>query len=386
VKTILLTCGETSGDHHAAGVVRGIRSIDPRCRIVALGGGRLRDAGADVAFPMEEYAFMGFSEVLHGLPRVLYLERRLKSMLGRGDVDLFMPVDYPGLNLRLARHAHKHSVPVLYFISPQVWAWGEWRIRRMKGSVDLMAVILPFEEEIYRKAGIPVVFTGHPMLGEIDEPGEPKRAPSHSDEFTVLLFPGSREQEVERLLPPVFGAVRILQDRFPRASFRLGLAPLIREDLAVIPADLAGRITITREGIGELGSAALVLAASGTVTLQSALSGTPMVVFYKTSPFTYAVGNRLVRIPHIAMPNVLAGKMLVPELIQRETTPMRIADEASALLGDAGRYHRISAELIALRTKLAGTGGISLVARIALELAGGKRVEEVMAAVRAAGG
>jgi lipid-A-disaccharide synthase len=334
---------------------------------------------------MEEYAFMGFSEVLHGLPRVLHLERRLKRMLRRGDVDLFMPVDYPGLNLRLARYARRYGVPVLYFISPQVWAWGGWRIRRMKGSIDLMAVILPFEEEVYRDAGIPVVFIGHPMLGEIAEPEEPKRAPSRDDGFTVLLFPGSRKQEVDRLLPPVFGAVRILRDRFPRASFRLGLAPLISDDLAAVPEDLNGRIEITREGISELGTAALVLAASGTVTLQSALSGTPMVVFYKTSVFTYAVGRKLVRIPHIAMPNVLAGRKIVPELIQEEMTPERIAGEASAILGDADRYRVMSAELAALRSRLEGAGGIPLVARMALGLAGGGKAEEVMAAVRGGG-
>jgi lipid-A-disaccharide synthase len=198
VSTILVTCGETSGEHHAARVVSELGTIDPSCRVLALGGEELERAGAEVVFPMYRYAFMGFAEVLSGLPRVLALERRIRSLLRGGGIDLFMPVDYPGLNLRLARYAHRHGVPVLYFVSPQVWAWGDWRIARMRGSIDLMASILPFEEKIYRRAGIPALFVGHPMCDEIAAPPRPKEAPRDDEVFSVVLFPGSRAQEVAR--------------------------------------------------------------------------------------------------------------------------------------------------------------------------------------------
>lgn len=369
MKTILLTCGETSGEHHAALVVSGLKRMDPSCRVLALGGCELREAGAEVVFPMEKFAFMGFSEIVSGLPRVLALERELRSMLRSGKIDLFMPVDYPGLNLRLSRYARRTGVPVLYFISPQIWAWGGWRIRKMRRSIDLMATILPFEAEIYENAGIPVVFVGHPMLDEIDAPRSPKCAPAAGDEFNVLLFPGSRRQEVERMLPPLLGAARLLKRKFPGVSFRLGLAPLIDRDSIEIPSDLMPSVGITRSGIEELGQTALVLAASGTVTLQSAISGTPMVVFYRTSALTYFIGKLLVRIPWIAMPNVLAGGKIVPELVQRDAVPEKIADEAMELLTDGKLYETVSGDLLGLRKKLEGQGGASSVARMALEMA-----------------
>jgi lipid-A-disaccharide synthase len=378
LSTILLTCGETSGEHHASLVVSKMRAMDPSCRVVALGGSELEKAGAEIAFPMEQFAFMGFAEVLSGLPRVLSLERKLKSLLKEGGVDLFLPVDYPGLNLRMARYARRVGVPVLYFISPQVWAWGGWRIKKMKKAIDLMALILPFEWEIYRSAGIPAVFVGYMMLEQVEAPPSPKEAPSTNDRFKVLLFPGIRTQEVERILPLILAAAKILKESFPEVVFNLGLAPLIDERSLRIPEDMEPFIEITRDGIGQLGDASLALAASGTVTLQCAISGTPTIVFYKTSPVTYCIGKLLVRIPWIAMPNVLAGKHLVPELIQGGATPERIATVASALLLDRERYRRLSAELLELRTRLEGPGGASRVAEIALRMSKGEGVGEIL--------
>jgi len=378
VKSILLTCGETSGEHHASRVVSAIKEIDPDCRILALGGDELERAGAEIRFPMDRYAVMGFSEVLSSLPRFLALERKLKAVIESGGISLFMPVDYPGLNLRLARTACKAGVPVLYFISPQVWAWGRWRVNRMRGVVDMMAVILPFEERIYKKAGIPVIFAGHPMLDEIDAPDEPKVPPSRGDSFDIVLFPGSRRQEVGRLLPPMLGAVRILKDTFPGASFKIGAAPLIDRRELRIPADLKEYVTLSEDGVADLEGASLVLAASGTVTLQAAISGTPMVVSYRTSLFTYLLGRLLVRLPWIAMPNVLAGRRLVPELIQADATDVRIAEEAAALLLDGDRYRRVSKELLGLRDRLKGMGCAAAVADTALRMAGGENADSIL--------
>lgn len=349
-----------------------MRRLDPSCRVLALGGRELARAGAEIVFPLERYAVMGFLEVFARLPRFISLERSLTRLLSNGDIDLFIPVDYPGLNLRLARRARASGVPVLYFISPQVWAWGGWRVRWMKSSIDLMAVILPFEAEIYRRVGIPVLTCAHPMLDEIAAPPSPKEAPRAEDLFTVLLFPGSRKQEFERMFPVLLGAARFLRGRFPRAEFRIGLAPLIEDCSERIPDDMRSFVGATRAGVEELASASLVLATSGTVTLQSALSGTPTVVLYRTSPVTYALGRLLVRIPWIAMPNVLAGEKIIPELIQRDATPGRLAEEAASLLGDRDRYRRTSAALIALRGKLSAPRGVSDLASIALAMARGE--------------
>jgi lipid-A-disaccharide synthase len=321
---------------------------------------------------MHRYVLMGFSEVLAGLPRILSLERKIRTLLRRGEIDLFMPVDYPGLNLRLARYAHRHGVPVLYFISPQVWAWGGWRVARMRGSIDRMALILPFEEEIYRRAGIPAIFVGHPLLDEIDPPPEPKEAPAADEPFNVVIFPGSRMQEVRRMLPPLLGAVGRLRERFPRAVFRLGLAPLIDETDVGLPRAMRQYVKPTRDGVAALGDASLVLAVSGTVTLQSAVSGTPTVVCYRTSTFTYLLGRLLVKIPWIAMPNVLARDAIVPELIQKNATAERIAAEAEALLLDGKRYRLVSERLLALRDRLGKPGGARRVAEAALAMGAGK--------------
>ncbi|MDD4856487.1 MAG: lipid-A-disaccharide synthase [Candidatus Krumholzibacteria bacterium] len=374
---ILLTCGETSGEHHAARLVREMKALDPLCEVRALGGTELASAGAEILLPLEKYAFMGFAEVLARLPRFVSLERSLISLMDRGDIDLFIPVDYPGLNLRLARYAKAAGVPVLYFISPQVWAWGGWRVGRMKPSIDLMAVILPFERDMYRKAGIPVVFAGHPMLDEMRPIPGPKEAPARGDRFNVMLFPGSRRQVFERMFPALCGAARLIRKRFGAATFTIGLAPLIREEAARVPPDMRACIRTTRTGIEELADASLVLAASGTVTLQCALSGTPTVVSYRTSVLSYAIGKSLVKIPWIAMPNVLARRRILPELIQSDATPERIAKEALSILDDPVRYRAMSADLMSVRNLLEGPGGVKRIAEIALRMASGEDASEI---------
>ena len=376
-RTFLVTCGETSGEQHAARLIRGIKVLDPSCRVLALGGDVLEAAGAEIVFRLERYAVMGFAEVLARLPQFIKLERSFRALLRGGDIDLFIPVDYPGLNLRLARYAREARVRVLYFISPQVWAWGAWRLKRMRSCVDLMAVILPFEEDLYRRAGIPVVFSGHPMLDEIKTPQRPKEAPGRGASFTVVLFPGSRRQEFDRMFPVLREAARLIRERFPGGTFVVGLAPLIPDEAVRVPSGMAAFFRSTRDGVGELPAASLVLAASGTVTLQCALSGTPMVVSYRTSALSYRIGKSLVKIPWIAMPNVLGRRRIVPELIQSDATPARIAEEAASILGDPVRYRCMSADLASLGGLLEGPGGVERIAAIALRMADGESGAEI---------
>ncbi len=370
MKTILITCGETSGDHHAAALISAIRAREPGTRFIAMGGEAMAAAGADVRFSIEDYAFMGFSEIVSGLAKIRKLEKALGELLSSGDIDLYIPVDYPGMNMRIAARAKAGGIPVLYFISPQVWAWAGWRTRKMKKVVDLMAVILPFEVEYYREKGIPVLFAGHPMLDEIGTPPVPKSAPGRNEEFEILLFPGSRKQEVLNHLGPMLGAARGLKGKWPMCRFRLGAAPLIDDGLLAVPPDMKEYVTLTRSGIEELAGVKLVIASSGTVTLQTAMSGTPMVVIYRTSGLTYLLARSLVKIPWIAMPNVLAGDLVVPELIQKDAAAGRIADEADRLLGDSGRYGEISSRLLSLRDSLRREGGMDDLAERALSMAG----------------
>ncbi|MBN2185796.1 MAG: lipid-A-disaccharide synthase [Candidatus Krumholzibacteriota bacterium] len=368
MKSILMTCGETSGDEHGSLLVRELKALDPDRRIVAMGGEKLRSSGAEVLFPMEKFAFMGFSEIITGLPGVLALEMMLKKLIRSGEIGLFIPVDYPGLNLRLARYARKKGVPVLYFISPQVWAWGGWRIGKMRRSIDLMAVTFPFEEQYYKDAGIPVFFSGHPMTERIGPPERPKEVPEGGKDSLILLFPGSRKQEVRMHLPLLFSAVRIIRSRIPSARFVLGAAPLINIDGKAVPEDLRDMIQVREDAVSLLGEASLVIAASGTVTLQTALSGTPAVVIFKSTGFTYSLGRALVKVPWIAMPNLLAGKMLYPELIQEKATGENIAREASSFLADPERYRDVSRNLIKIYDSLHIDNGLKQLAEKSLEM------------------
>jgi len=367
VKRILITCGETSSELIASKLVRELRIIDPDIKILALGSSNLSDAGAEIIFRMEDYSVMGFWEVFKRLKDFLTLEKSLKKTLANG-IDLFIPVDFPGLNLRLSRYARSIGIPVLYFISPQVWAWGGWRVREIKKSVDLMSVLFPFEEEFYRSIGMDVILIRHPLIDIVKAPDNPKKSPGENDEFKVVLFPGSRLQEVSRMLDVLLGSARKIREKFTNAKFVLGLAPLIDKDSLKLPDDIRGYLQVSREGLRELEDASLVIASSGTVTLQSALSGTPTIVLYRTSFITYLIGRLLVKVDNIAMPNLIAGREVVPEFIQNDANEDNIAREAIDILSSPERYERLSGELLELRSKLDYKRNVSDLARIALNL------------------
>jgi len=367
VKRILITCGETSSEQNASILIKTILSLDSSVEVLALGSGNLEKAGAEVIFRMENYAVMGFWEVFVHLGKFIRLERELKKIIRDGDIDLFIPVDYPGLNLRLADYAKKSGKPVIYFISPQVWAWGGWRMKRIRRSVDLMAVFFPFEEELYREHGVNVLSVKHPLIEMIDSPVEPKRLPVDGA-IDVLLFPGSRRQEIERMFPVLLSAAERIKKRFPNVHFKVGLAPSIDYEMIEIPDNCRGYIEVTNRGIEELKGASLVIASSGTVTLQSAVSGTPMIVIYKTSWITYLLGRLLVNVDWIAMPNILAGGRIVPELIQSDAEPSKIADEAIRFLSDSDYYMETSRALLKLRGRLSEGRDIDDLATEALKM------------------
>jgi lipid-A-disaccharide synthase len=361
--TIVISSGEMSGDMHAAILVRSLRERLPGARIAGMGGDRCRDAGAELLYHYRDYAILGFTEVLANLPRLLRLKRGMERAIA--GADLFVAVDYPGLNLRLADHARRRGVPVLYYIGPQVWAWGAGRLDRMAGVVDRMAVILPFEEPLYRDKGIAVEFVGHPFV--VDHEMDPPLP--QSERSGVGLLPGSREQEVSRILPALLGAASRIRERFPDEPFVVGrssgVAPAVYDRII---ADARVGVEVSDDPIGVMRASRLLLVASGTATLQGALAETPLVIVYKVSPLNYLLARRLIRIEQIGLINVILGEPAAPELIQSRATPGAIAELALDLLENREAREAMVGKFRRARGMLSGGGGTRRVAEIAAEL------------------
>lgn len=364
--TIVLCCGEMSGDLHAAELVRRLRERMPSCRVVAMGGDRCRDAGAELIYHYRDVAILGFTGVVHNLPRLARLERRLRRAIAAAD--LFIPVDYPGLNLRLSEHARRHGVPVLYYISPQIWAWGAGRVDRIARSVDCMAVILPFEKALYERHGVRVEYVGHPFVVDHTLPD-----PLGQDARTgVGLLPGSREQEVRRILPELVGAARRMRREHQNLGFTIGRSPavdpMLYERIVAARGEGTGPIAYDDDAVAVMRRSRLLLVASGTATLQGALMETPLVIVYKVSPVNYVLARRVVRIETIGLVNVVLGEPVAPELIQGRASSGEVAREGLRLLVDTARRDAMVERFRGLRAMLGGGGGCARVAEIAATL------------------
>lgn len=365
----MIVAGEASGDLHGARLVQALRRMDATIGFVGIGGDRLRAAGVRTAVDAASLSVVGITEVVSRLPDLWRGLRAAKEMLRTRRPDLLVLIDFPDFNLLVAGAAKKLGVPVLYYISPQIWAWRQGRVHRIGRRIDHMAVILPFEADFYRRHGIPVTFVGHPLLDAGDS--VPAAAPAPSNRPVIGLFPGSRNREVARILPPLLDAARRLKERFPDTDFRLSRAASVAAetmgaimasfpDLALVP-DPRPAETIFRE-------CTMILAASGTLTLEAAMAGVPMVIVYRVSPMSYWMGRALIRVPHIGLANLIAGEGVSPELIQGEATGRRIAEAAAALIEDSGALAAQRRKLLAVRDRL-GVGGASRrVAQLAMDL------------------
>jgi len=361
---ILITCGEESGDLHASRLAAEIRKTIPGASILALGGDHLARAGAEILHHVGDYAIMGFSGVIANFHRFASLERRLKKVLDDG-VDLFIPVDYPGLNLRLATHARKSGVPVLYYIGPQIWAWGERRVHKLAKCVNRMAVILPFEQPIYEHHGIPAEFVGHPFVEDHSLP-EPR---SQDERSGVGLLPGSRVQEVQRILPILLRAATLIKATNPNKRFIIGRSMSVPVSTYQEIISRSGLdVDLVDDTIALMQNAELLLVASGTATLQSALLETPLIIVYRVSLLNYLIARRLVKIKNVGLVNILLEEEVCPEFIQRAATPERIAEEAGRILGSDGAREDMVGRFKELRERLTGGGGSRRVAEMSLQL------------------
>jgi lipid-A-disaccharide synthase len=370
----MIIAGEASGDMYGAKVVEEAHRLDSSVRFFGIGGQAMRAAGVETLVDSREMAVMGFVEVVAHFGVIYRAFRTMERLLGEEKPDLLILIDYPGFNLRLAAKAKRAGVRVLYFITPQVWAWHASRARKIARLVDHAAVILPFEVPIFEREGLPVTFVGHPLL-EMAVPSmsrEGSQAAFGLDptKRTVGLFPGSRRREINSLLPVMLESAGRLGERFSDLQFILPLAPGL--DRRVIDAYLSSSpvpVTVVEgKNYDVIQVCDLIIAASGTVTMEIALFGVPMVIVYKISPLSYAIGKRLVQVEHAGICNIIAGERVVPELIQHEAEPGRIVAEAENMLTDGERYREIREKLLAVRAKLGQPGAPGRVAAIAVNL------------------
>jgi lipid-A-disaccharide synthase len=367
-----MVAGEASGDLHAGKLVAKLAEVAPDVSVFGVGGDRMRRAGCELIYHCDDFAVVGLTEVLHHIPLLRRAMHRLVSLAVEREVSVAVLVDYPGFNLMLADRLKRVGVRVLYYISPQVWAWGEGRVRKIARLVDRMAVVFPFEVDFYRERGVDVEFVGHPLL---EEPALSEGAPGVPVDGTVLgLLPGSRRNEVERLLPPMLGAVSILRERIGGLRVHLGRARGISEEVLAGSGDpRAAGVEVLPPGSAHdvmRGSTALLIS-SGTATLEAACLGTPMVIVYRLGALSYLAGRALVRIPRIGLVNVVAGRELVPELVQGEASASRMAEEVEPFLTDPARRESVSRELREVRRSLGEPGASLRVAEMVLSMMGG---------------
>lgn len=381
---VMVSCGEASGDVYTAALAEALRAREADIDVFGFGGPACRAAGVRLVGDYTGLSVTGLTEAVRVLPATFAMLRRLIAAADATRPDVLVVVDYPDFNFRLLAALAARGIPIVYYVTPQIWAWRAGRMKTMQRHVTLALPIFPFEEAIYEQAGVPVRFLGHPLVDRVPAPSadpavdaERRRALRPSlglapQRPTVALLPGSRHNEIARLVAPIAAALPTIRGRVPEVQFVVACAPGRHADeFAAIAAAAPGTPIVTGRTDDVLAAADVVITASGTATAQTALHERPMVVIYKLSPLTYALGKPLVTVDTYAMANLIAGARVVPELIQSGCTPEAIASETLAFLTDRDRWQQTRARLAETRAKLGSPGSTGRVADAVLAVAHG---------------
>lgn len=358
---MMLVAGEASGDTHGAALIAGLQAHHPEADLFGAGGPKMFQAGLRLYATLDDFQVHGLVEVVRHLPRLYGLLGTFKEALEQERPDALVCIDYPGFNLKLAAHAQTLGIPVVFFNSPQIWAWRKRRLQTIRRVVDHMLVLFPFEEAIYQEAGVGVTWVGHPLVDEAQaaEDGSRLREELGLAEVPVLtLAPGSRPSELSRHLPVLQETLPLLQDRVPGLQVLLPIADTLdTEDIRTSLREAAVPVHFLRDRFAEaIRACDAAIVASGTASLQTALALTPNVVIYRVAPLTYWLARKLAQVPHIGMANVLAQREVVPERLQGDCTPARIAEAITPLLCDPEARRRMVAELNPIRQQLGEPG------------------------------
>lgn len=380
---VLISAGEASGDLHAGAVTRAIKQLEPTAEVFGMGGDCLREAGGEVLFDIKDHSVMGFVEVLKRLPDIWKLRNAFIELMDRRKPDVLLTIDYPGFNMRLAKLAKERGIKVVSFIAPSAWAWRPSRAAGVVKVVDKIASIFPFEYDLYKSYGADIEFVGHPLVDTV-KPSLPRKeaerlAGKRDGHPLILLMPGSRAMEIQRLLPDMLAAAKILKQKRPDIDFAMPRAVTIARDMLERPIKQAGLdIKLTEGHTYDIMSAAdFAIATSGTVTLEAALCGLGCEILYKASPVSFWIAKQVVEIPHIGLPNIVAGRLIEPELLQDNCTPEKIAGTALELL-EPERFAQLQRDLQEVKEKLGEPGAVKRVAELVLRMVGENRREHLL--------
>jgi lipid-A-disaccharide synthase len=369
----LIVAGEASADLHGSNLVRAMKTLDPYMAFWGIGGRMMEKAGVKIRVPSSEMAVVGLTEVFSRWRTILKAYFQLKSILKHMGPNLLILIDYPEFNIPLARQAKRFNVPVLYYISPQVWAWRAGRTKKLACRVDRMAVILPFEEGFFRRKGLTVDYVGHPLLDAIPAGLNKREAMMRFDlegrTPIIGLLPGSRKEEVIRLLPPMVKAAELLKTRYPSLTCVLPCASTIPPELieSILSQSTLSIKVIEGDIYRVLSACDFALVKSGTATLETAIMGVPMVIVYHISPISYWAARMAVKVPFVGLVNLVAGEKVVPELIQNDMTPENLVRETVGILESRDRRENMVKKLREVRERLR-QGASEKTAQIALEM------------------
>lgn len=358
-ETLMIIAGEASGDLHGSALVENLKLKHEDLRIVGIGGDRMKRAGMDTIYHIKDLAFLGFTEIIKHIPFIKRVQNKLLQTIKKYKIKTVVLIDYPGFNLNFAKKAKRLGVKIVYYISPQIWAWGSGRVKKIKERIDKMLVVFPFEEQFYKNAGVPVEFVGHPLIERISEHSFLSREKllnkiglAESDKY-ILLMPGSRLHEIDLMLNDMVAAAKELGSKY-NLKIVIAVADNVDYDSIYKHCD-KNEVTVAKDSAYDLMyHAEFGIIKSGTSTLEAAIVELPFIVTYKTGMLTYLIGRTLVKINNIAMPNIIAGENIVEELIQNRVTPKNIVKVVSSYLDNPNKLNELISKLAMVKEKLSG--------------------------------